>query len=329
MKHANISVFVPHFGCPNRCSFCDQNAITNVYTKTTSADVISAVETAKKSKNYNPQNTELAFFGGSFTAIDFDYMCDLLKTGYEFVKQGDICGIRVSTRPDAINENILKVLKTYGVTAIELGAQSTNNEVLDANLRGHTFDDVKNACKLIKESGFSLGLQMMTGLYKSTNETDIQTALDFCELKPDTVRIYPTITLKNTYLATLYEKGLYKPSTVNDAAEICCDLIEIFNKNNISVIRLGLHTINGDSYIAGPWHPAFSEICSSRIYFKKIKEKINEQGSYIVFVNDREISKAVGQNKSNITLLKELGINCKIVGEKSITVGDIKVLKEV
>ncbi len=329
MKHANISVFVPHFGCPNRCSFCDQNAITNFYGKTTKQHVINAVETAKKSKNYNPQNTELAFFGGSFTAIDFEYMCELLEAGYNYVLNKDICGIRISTRPDAINENILKVLKNYGVTAIELGAQSTNEEVLFANLRGHTFADIENATKLIKENGFSLGLQMMTGLYKSTNETDIQTALDFCKLKPDTVRIYPTITLKNTYLATLYKNGLYKPNSVDDAAEVCCELIEIFNKNNINVIRLGLHTINKDSYVAGPWHPAFSEICQSKIYFKKIKEQVYEKGSYLVFVNNREISKAVGQNKCNLLELKKSGINCKIVGNEDIKTGDIKILKEV
>ena len=305
MKHANISVFVPHFGCPNRCSFCDQNAITNVYKQTTKEDVVNAVETAKKSKNYNPKNTELAFFGGSFTAIDFDYMCELLGAGYKYVQNNDICGIRISTRPDAIDNNVLAVLKKYGVTAIELGAQSTNNEVLFANLRGHTFADIENAAKSIKENGFSLGLQMMTGLYKSTNELDIKTALDFCELKPDTVRIYPTITLKNTYLATLYEKGLYKPSTVDEAAEVCCDLIEIFNKNNIN------------------------EFCQSKIYFNKIKEQITKKGSYLVFVNNREISKAVGQNKSNLTLLKNLGFNCKIVGKEEINVGDIKILKEV
>ena len=329
MKHANISVFVPHFGCPNRCSFCDQNAITNVYKQTTKEDVINAVETAKNSKNYNPKNTELAFFGGSFTAIDFDYMCELLETGYNYVLNGDICGIRISTRPDAINKNILSVLKKYGVAAIELGAQSTNNNVLLANLRGHTFGDIEIAANLIKESGFSLGLQMMTGLYKSTKELDFNTALDFCKLKPDTVRIYPTITIKNTHLETLYNTGEYKPNSLNETVDLCSELITLFETKNIKVIRVGLHTLNQENYVAGPWHPAFSELCFSKIYFNKIKLLLCEKGAYTVFVNNCEISKAVGQNKTNITLLNDLGYKCKIVGSSDIAVGNIKVLKEV
>ena len=162
--HANISVFVPHLGCPNMCSFCNQRYIARTEEIPTEATVINAVNIAMGSKNYSAENTEIAFFGGSFTAIDKDYMLRLLGAAYPFVRDKKVAGIRISTRPDAIDEEILNILKNYGVTSIELGAQSMCDAVLQMNNRGHTVTDVINASKLIKEHGFSLGLQMMTGL---------------------------------------------------------------------------------------------------------------------------------------------------------------------
>jgi histone acetyltransferase (RNA polymerase elongator complex component) len=169
--------------------------------------------TLKKAKNDNlsSENTEIAFFGGSFTAIDRSYMVSLLEEAKPFIENKVFSGIRISTRPDAIDEEVLLLLKKYGVTAIELGAQSMNDEVLLSNRRGHTVDDVVNASLLIKKHGFSLGLQMMTGLYKSTREIDVETAKRIVALKPDTVRIYPTIVLENTHLAELLKSGEYKP----------------------------------------------------------------------------------------------------------------------
>ncbi|MBO5020232.1 MAG: radical SAM protein, partial [Clostridia bacterium] len=157
--HSNISIFVPHIGCPNKCSFCNQRYITGVCKAPREKDVVSAVAAAKKSPKYNPETTEIAFFGGSFTAINRNYMMGLLEVAYRFVKSGDVKGIRISTRPDAIDEEILEILKAHGVTAIELGAQSLVARVLKMNNRGHTAQDVVNASKLIREHGFELGLQ--------------------------------------------------------------------------------------------------------------------------------------------------------------------------
>ncbi|MDE5996269.1 MAG: radical SAM protein, partial [Eubacterium sp.] len=206
MKKGNISIFVPHIGCTQKCSFCNQNTITGSHSAPTPNDVKNAVETALQKTDYE---YELAFFGGSFTAIKRAYMLSLLEAAKPYVESGSIKGIRCSTRPDAIDDEVLSLLKAYGVTAIELGAQSMNDEVLSANLRGHTADDVRNASKLIKEYGFELGLQMMTDLYLSTPEMDIETAKEIIKLDPDTVRIYPTVTLKNTYLEKLMNEGKY------------------------------------------------------------------------------------------------------------------------
>ncbi len=324
VSHSNISIFVPHIGCKNMCSFCNQRHITGAKYAPSSTDVINAVNIAVSSKKYDPRTTEIAFFGGSFTAINRNYMLQLLETAYEFVKSGVVFGIRISTRPDAIDDEILAILKRYGVTAIELGAQSLNDNVLRLNNRGHTSDDVIKASHLIKKNGFSLGLQMMTGLYSDNDENAIFTAKEIIKLSPDTVRIYPTIVLKNTDLAALYIDNKYSPQSLEQATKLCSVLLEMFNEANIKVIRLGLHSIEKDTYLAGPWHPAFSELCYSNIYLKKAIAILNEKGSYIIYVAPSEVSKMIGQNKTNIILLKNLGFDCLVKPDETLNIYQIK-----
>ena len=318
MSHANISIFVPHLGCPHRCSFCDQNSITGTDLLPHKSDVDNAVAAAVKSKKYSSKDTEIAFFGGSFTAINRDYMIELLESASVYVKNGTVNGIRISTRPDSIDQEVLSVLKKYGVTAIELGAQSMCDDVLKMNYRGHTADDVKNASFLIKQMGFSLGLQMMTGLYGSDSQKDRFTASEIIELKPDTVRIYPAITLDGTVLAVLFRKGEYNPPSLEESVALCTDLIRDFEQANIKVIRVGLHSINNDSYVAGPWHPSFKELCDSKIYLDKIICLLKTPGEYILHVAPGEVSKVIGQKKTNLIKLKEKGYICRVVENKSV-----------
>ncbi len=328
--HANISVFVPHIGCPNRCSFCNQNHITGECEAPTAKTVDDAVRDALKSPKFDSSNTELAFFGGSFTAIKRDYRLELLESAYKYVQNGTIRGIRISTRPDAISEEIIEELKNYGVTAIELGAQSMVDEVLTLNRRGHTADDVKKASKLIKQSGLQLGLQMMTGLLGDTDEYAMYTAKSIANLSPNTVRIYPTIVLKNTYLEKAFLKGMYKPQTVEDAATLCAELLTFFESKGINVIRVGLHSIDNDAFVAGPWHAAFGEIVKSKIYLKEILTALKDKpkGNYVVFVNPSEISKAVGQKRANIEKLSKLGYEIKIKGDNNTNINSVKIKEE-
>ena len=323
-KHSNISIFVPHIGCPNMCSFCNQRHITGIHVAPNASDVIDAVKTACASTKYDATTTEIAFFGGSFTAINRTYMQALLETAYDFVKDGLVSGIRISTRPDAIDEEILNLLKNFGVTSIELGAQSLNDDVLLLNNRGHNAQDVINASKLIKKHGFSLGLQMMTGLYGDCDDFAIATAQKIIDLCPDTVRIYPTIVLKNTDLAALYFDNKYKPQTLDQAVDLCSRLLTMFNNANINVIRLGLHSIENDSYVAGPWHPAFSELCHSKILLKNAQEILCEEGNYILYVNPMSVSKMIGQHKTNIEFLKKLGFDCVVKTDNSLSCYEVK-----
>lgn len=329
MSHSNISIFVPHKGCPNDCSFCNQRAISGQMTSATVKDVEDAVETAIK-YNVTPENTEIAFFGGSFTAIEREDMLSLLTAAKHFLDIYKFKGIRVSTRPDCIDKDILETLKNYGVTAIELGAQSMCDEVLTANRRGHTADDVRKASKLIKEYGVELGLQMMTGLYKSDFQKDEQTALEIIKIKPDTVRIYPTVVLKNTHLGYLQETGEYIAPTAEDSAPFCAKLLEMFEKENIKVIKLGLHsseTVESDM-VGGAYHPAFRELCEGYIYLQKILEKLAQKDKnqeYVIYVNKKVLSKAKGQQKRNEKALKNQGFHCIIKGKENLEEFDIEV----
>lgn len=325
MKHSNISIFIPHIGCKCRCSFCNQIHITGYQKMPDESDITKAVEIAVNSKNYCAENTQLAFFGGSFTAIDRELMIKFLKIGHKFIEQGKIESIRISTRPDAINPNILNTLKRFGVKSIELGAQSMDDEVLKANNRGHSAQDVINACNLIKENGFELGLQMMTGLYKSDFAKDLYTAEKFVELNPDTVRIYPTVVLKNTLLEEKYFSGEYKPFNVENACKEGAKLLKLFYDNNISVIRFGLHSIEKDSFVAGAFHPALSEIAQSYIYRDIIEKNISEKGFYEIFVNSKELSKIIGNKRANLEYFKTKGIFLDINTDNKLNKYEIKI----
>ena len=267
---------------------------------------------------------EIAFFGGSFTAIDRDYMVSLLKTAHSFVAQGRAMGIRISTRPDCINSEVLDILKQYGVTSIELGAQSMQDEVLKLNLRGHTEKDVSDAAQLIKQYGFSLGLQMMTGLYgqKDYLSYALDTADKFVALKPDTVRIYPTVTLKGTMLEQAVLNGDYIPPTLEQTVEICAQLMEIFDAAGIKIIKMGLHADTGleGKIVAGPYHPAFRELCLARQKFLKIKQQLTNVNSksITIKVNPKQLSQWKGQKNSNINQLAQLGYTAQIVADDSI-----------
>lgn len=271
-KHLIIPIFVPHLGCPNNCIFCDQKSISGQTKQVTAEDVKKIVEEHLKMFEDQKAYKEIAFFGGSFTAIDVEKQIELLEAAYEYIKAKKINSIRISTRPDYIDKEILKRLKKYKVKTIELGVQSSNNFILERAKRGHTFEDVKKASKLIRRHRFILGHQMMIGLPESGLPDDMKTAEDLAKLKPKIMRIYPVLVIKGTELEKEYNEGKYRPLNVPQAIEMCKDVYYYLNKKKIKVIRIGLQTtdlicdpkIEGTTVVAGPYHEAFRQLVEDR-----------------------------------------------------------------
>lgn len=302
MSHANISVFIPHMGCPNACSFCNQRTISSTAhapSPDEAEDIIrGAYEYMSPEKR---RNTEIAFFGGSFTAIDREYMISLLERADKYITcENGFCGIRISTRPDCIDEEILMLLKKYHVTAIELGAQSMNDRVLEMNMRGHTSEDVRRSAAMIKSYGFELGLQMMVGLYGSSPADELYTMNEIVRCAPATARIYPVAVLEGTKLAELYKEGKYKLYPFDECVKLCAEIYSTFVKNNIRVIRMGLHAEDGveQNAVAGFYHPAFGEIVRTEIIRKIIEENLTE-GENLCEAPPRLTSSLSGYKRSN------------------------------
>lgn len=305
----NIPIFIPHLGCPNSCAFCNQKKITGRETEITPDDVREIIEKSLETIKENSE-VEVAFFGGSFTGLNKELQIEFLKVANEFFPR--INGIRLSTRADYIDEEEIYILKKYNVTAVELGVQSTDEDVLRKNLRGHSFSVVKRAAELLCENGFELGLQMMVGMYGSDFEKDIKTAKDIISLKPKTTRIYPTVILKDTKLEELYKKGEYVPYTVEEAVRCAKEICLLFEENNVTILRMGLHSseeLESGAIVDGPYHPAFGEMVKSLIIRDRIEKEILKAGirncEFKVRIDKKELSQLMGQKKANYNYFME------------------------
>lgn len=332
MRTYNIPIFVPHRGCPFDCVFCNQKRITGSANSVTAQDVKQTIEEYLKTLPTENRRVEAAFFGGSFTGIPIEEQTELLSAAYEYIENGLTDGIRLSTRPDYIDKNILDNLLKYGVTTIELGVQSMNDEVLKNAGRGHTKEDVINAVNLIRKYPFSLGLQMMTGLPGDTKAKSLATADEIIALSPDIVRIYPTLTIRDTKLEYMYRNGTYTPQTLEEAVELCKELVLKFEAHNITVIRVGLQSTDeisesGGSVVAGPLHSSFGELVESSIYFDLIINELKKHtgSKAVIYVAPSEISKATGNRKTNIIKVKNAtGIDIKIREDKTICKREVR-----
>lgn len=317
-KEYIIPIFVPHLGCKKQCSFCNQTKISGQQKQVTPQDVRDTIEYYLKNFKDNYRYVEVAFFGGSFTGIEENIQNELLSAACEYIEAGKVNSIRISTRPDYINKEILKRLKKYHVKTIELGVQSTNDYILAKCKRGHTFEDVKKASRLIRLYGFTLGHQMMIGLPDSTELDEIRTAKDLIKLKPKIVRIYPVLVLKDTELAEEYEAKEYVPLTVGQAVERSKEVMQMFNKAKIEVIRLGLQNteeitspdIETSQVIAGPYHPAFRQLVEGSMWYDAIVKKIKQFNTKVmqisIIANPENINNIIGHKKENILKLKDI-----------------------
>ncbi len=307
---AIIPVFIPHVGCPHDCVFCNQKKIAGTVAAPCGAEVEEII--ARGTENIHGTVAQIAFYGGSFTAIEKKLMLEYLTAAKKYIDNGSASDIRLSTRPDCINAEVLAVLKEYGVSTIELGAQSMDDDVLCRSGRGHSSEDVRYASALIKKSGFKLVLQMMTHLPGADDEKDIYTAEEIIKLSPDGVRIYPTVVVRETELENMMRKGVYQPATPEEAAKLGGVLLGMFEKSGIPVIRFGLNPTDdlsaGDA-VAGAYHPALGEMAMSELYLKRCEDEISRLGIFggeiDVFVNPRAVSAMSGQKKKNKKALAE------------------------
>ena len=308
MRHINIPIFIPHLGCPNMCVFCNQRSISGKLNFDIS-NVENEIEQALSTTN-SDDFCEIAFFGGSFTGIDRELMIALLSLAQKYVDNGRVSSIRLSTRPDYIDKEILDILSSYSVRTIELGLQSMDENVLASTKRGHSVLQAENACKMIKERGFSLIGQMMIGLPDSTVEKEIFTARKICELGADGARIYPTVVFYDTELCTMMQTGKYVALSNEEAVERTKEALKVFVQNNVPCIRVGLQSgenLSNESHVAGGAnHSAIGELSMSALYLDKICQILDanalskEVRGITIFCPKGETSKVVGQKRKNI-----------------------------
>ena len=312
MRHVNIPVFIPHLGCPNQCVFCNQREISGVR-EFNAEDVIPIIDSALRTIEDDAE-VEIAFFGGSFTGIDPELMISLLEIADGYIQRGLVRQVRCSTRPDYINEEILGILKKYGVKTIELGLQSSSDKVLEISKRGHNFEAENKSCRMIVENGFDLVGQMMIGLPGADIESEIKTAEFIASVGAVGARIYPTVVFRDTELCSMMQEGVYSPLSLDDAIERSATVLDIFLNAGVEVIRIGLQASDNlsdpDSSIAGANHPALGELVIGEVYYKRIckllsDSDVSENENITVLVSRGALSKAVGQNRRNKLRLME------------------------
>ena len=303
-----IPVFVPHLGCPHDCVFCNQRRISGREEPASAETVHTAIAQAAALPRTGAKR-QLAFYGGSFTAIPPAQQEALLAAARQEIEAGRIDSVRLSTRPDAVYETVLERLKTYGVGTVELGAQSMDDEVLRLSGRGHTAADVERAARLVKAAGFRLILQMMTGLPGDTEEKCLRTAGRLIALRPDGVRIYPTVSVRDTALCELWKVGKYREHTVEDAVRVCARLLPLFEAAGIPVIRLGLNPteeLSKGGAVGGAYHPALGELVKSRIWLERARALLagtEPGGSVTLRVHPTRLSQMLGQRRENVDAL--------------------------
>ncbi len=331
-KRHIIPVFVPHLGCPNGCVFCNQRRISGHGEPATPETVRQAV----RGITYGPPEDtpiQLAFYGGSFTAVPEAEQNALLDAAAPFLKQYKNASLRVSTRPDRVDGPALERLFSFGVRTVELGAQSMCRDVLEASRRGHTPEDTENAARCVTGAGMELILQMMTGLPADTPEKSLYTAERLVALRPDGVRIYPTVVIKDTELYELWRRGEYREHTVEEAVALCARLYGVFERAGIPVLRMGLNPtqeLTGGDAAAGAYHPAFGELVFSQIYLDKALALLRPLGRFkgvTLGVAQNRVSCMVGHAGRNVaSLRRELGPISVRVKSADVGPGEIVIM---
>ena len=331
MKHINIPIFIPHMGCPNQCIFCNQRYISG--SEKFDVEKVSYEIDQFILHSKDDDIREIAFFGGSFTGIDRKLMINLLDIAQSYVNSGKVKGIRMSTRPDYISDEIVSILKKYTISYVELGIQSMNDEVLSYLKRGHTVENIENAIMLLNNSGFSVVAQMMIGLPTATVDDEIYCAQKVCELGVSGARIYPTLVFKDTELEKISEKGEYTPLTIAEAVLRSAKALKVFNEHNVPCIRIGLcdsdNLHSNETFVAGPNSPSIGEQVKSYLFYELLEKDFSNNNckNVIIACSKGKKSQVVGHRKENILKLKEKFHidSVKIIEDSTLNEFEIKI----
>lgn len=308
-----IPIFIPHEGCPHRCLFCNQHRISGQKGKLIGTkEVQQEIQTWLNRQQSRPDETQVAFYGGSFTALPRARQKELLEAAAPFIKTGQVQALRLSTRPDCLNTEQADFLKAHHVRIVELGVQSMNNKALVAAQRGHTADATEQAQAVLKQAGLEIGIQLLIGLPGDSRSSLHRTVEQVIALQPNFVRIYPLLVLRGSGLADLYRQGLYKPLSLSKAVLFAAFMQKRFELAGIRTVRMGLQA--GPeleaSLLAGPWHPAFGELVKSRLMLQKTRRLLaqKKESSICLRINNRDQSVFRGLKSANIERLRQLGL---------------------
>jgi histone acetyltransferase (RNA polymerase elongator complex component) len=308
-----IPIFIKNRGCPHRCIFCNEKMIAG-----DQPDDITEISVREIAGRYlsgpskRDGETQIAFYGGNFTGLDQQEQARLLEMTRPFLESGQVQSLRISTRPDAIDANVLDLLSAYHVRTVEIGVQSMNDEVLRLSERGHTARDVIRAVRLLKERGMEAGIHLMAGLPGDSEERFAETVEAVAALQPATVRIHPAIVFKGTGLAHMIAAGRYRPLSLEEAVLYCKPAVRRFAAAGIPVVRLGLQTTkemeSPGNIVAGPFHPAFGALVYESIFYDMaaslLSRRRHPDGAFVFLVSPGDISHLRGHGQRNLNSLK-------------------------
>ena len=338
MRPLIIPIFISHAGCPHKCLFCDQERITaQTHHLPGPQEVRKALDAAIGAKGFDPsRNTELAFYGGTFTGLKKARMESLLKAAAPYVRSGMVQSIRISTRPDSLDDERLTILKAYGVSTVELGAQSMNDRVLALSQRGHSAEDTIRAVRMLKDHGLKVGIQLMPGLPGDSRKEFSATTKKVLALKPHMVRLYPALVIQGTGLARMHSEGAYQPFSLEEAVNLCVENVLLFEGNGIPVIRIGLMSspslLEKGRIVSGPWHPAFGFLVRSAIHFRGIAPDLPVPGDaeqIRIYTPMREIPLVRGYKNQGIRKIEQT-TGAKVMGvvpDDTVPMGRIRLEK--
>lgn len=324
MKHYTIPIFIPGLACPFRCVFCNQEKISGHQNIPDESEIINIIEDHLRTFRPIEKVVEVGFFGGSFTGIPMEGQRSYLKAVEPYIRSGKIWGIRLSTRPDYISEEILNMLGEHHVTTIELGAQSFDDDVLKQTRRGHTVAQTERAAKMILDNGFRLGLQMMIGLPGDTLDKALFTANKIIEAGANCTRIYPAVVIKDTVMHRWYNLGKYSPLSLDQAVDWTKQILPLFENAGVKVIRVGLHPseglISGDELIDGPFHPSFRELVISAIWNDLLMPLLQDEtgGNIEIHVPAKELNYAIGHKSANKNMLLQKFDSVRFVADVNV-----------